>query len=306
MLRRSKASKPKRSKWFTLSTIFVTAVVFTISSFFISLAIISRKAVTYYEQKAQVIIFFDKEAPEEEIFAVRDKIEDPELIESIKYISQEDALSIYKEDFADNPDLISTITADALPPSLEVRAVSIDALLDVIETINQEKSTNVHIDDVLYFKDVVDNMRTLSGIINVGGVVIISALAVITFFLIRVTIGLNIKLHQEEIEIMHLVGGTEGFIKTPFIIEGSLYGIIGGFLASSLILIPWYIIVYYSQNADFWYWISQIINDFDLHFLNQLDPLFILIHYLIHIGIGAILGVVSSYSAVSKYLKKSR
>jgi cell division transport system permease protein len=303
MMRKRKVTKPKRSKWFTLSTIFVTAIVFTISSFFISLAIVSRKAVNYYEQKAQVIIFFDKEAPEEEIFAVRDKINDPELIEDIEYISQEQALEIYREDFADNPDLISTITADALPPSLEVRAVSIDALLEVIDTVNNEKSTNVYIDDIMYFKDVVDNMRTLSRIINIGGALIIGALIVITFFLIRVTIGLNIKLHQEEIKIMHLVGGTEGFIKTPFIIEGALYGVLGGLLASTLIIVPWYIIVYYSRSADFWYWISQIIKDFDLDFLNQFNLLFVLIHYLIHIGVGAILGVVSSYSAVNKYLK---
>jgi len=304
MITRSKTGKPKRSRWFTLSTILVTAVVFTISSFFISLAIVSRRAVHYYEQKAQVIIFFDKEAPEEEIFAVRDKIDDPELIESIEYISQDMALEIYKEDFADNPDLISTVTADALPPSLEVKAVSIDALLQVIDIVNQEKSTNIYIDDIMYFKDVVDNMRTLSRIINLGGALVIGALILITFFLIRVTIGLNIKLHQEEIQIMHLVGGSESFIKTPFIIEGALYGVIGGFIASTLIIVPWYIIVYYSQNADYWYWISQIINDFDLDYLNHFNLLFVLIHYLIHVGVGAILGVGSSYSAVNKYLKK--
>lgn len=303
MLRKSKTSSPKRSRWFTLSTILVTAIVFTISSFFISLAIMSRRAVHYYEQKAQVIIFFDKEAPEGEIFSVRDKLDNAELIESIEYVTQDRALEIYKNDFADNPDLISTITADALPPSLEIKAVSIDALLQVIDIVNQEKSTNVYIDDILYFKDVVDNMRTLSRIINIGGVFVISSLVIITFFLIRVTIGLNIKLHQEEIEIMHLVGGTDSFIKTPFIIEGSLYGVVGGFIASTLILVPWYLIVFYSQNAEYWYWISQIINDFDLKFLGEFNLLFVLIHYLVHVGIGAILGIASSYSAVNKYLK---
>ncbi|MCD4756598.1 permease-like cell division protein FtsX [bacterium] len=299
---KQKVSKPRRNKWFTLSTILVTAIVFTISSFFISLAIIGKRAVSYYEQKAQVIIFFDKEAPEEEIFDVKDKINNPDLIESINYLSQEDALEIYREDFADSPDLISTITADALPPSLEVRALSIDSLLEVIEMINLEKDTNVYIDDVMYFKDVVDNMKTLSGIINVGAIGVISALTLITFFLIRVTTGLNIKLHQEEIKIMNLIGGTDTFIKTPFLIEGALYGLLGGLIASSLILIPWHLIVFYSQGADFWYWIAQLLTDFDLQFLNEFNPLFILIHYIIHISTGVILGVVSSYSAVHKYI----
>jgi cell division transport system permease protein len=304
MTSKRKVSKPKKNKLLSISAVFVTAIVFAISSFFISMAIIGRKAVTYYEQKAQVIIFFDKETPEEEIFAVRDKLNDQDLVESIDYISQEQALEIYKEDFADNPDLISTITADALPPSLEVKAVSIDALLEVIDTVNQEKSTNAYIDDIMYFKDVVDNLKTLSRIINIGGGILIGALLLITFFLIRVTIGLNIKIHQEEIKIMHLVGGTERFIKTPFIIEGALYGVIGGLIGASLIIIPWYLFVYSSSSADYWYWISQILNDFNLDFLTHFDLLFVLIYYLIHIGFGAILGIVSSYSAVNKYLKE--
>ena len=304
MTAKRKVSKPRKNKLLTISAVFVTAVVFTISSFFISMAIVSRKAVQYYEQKAQVVIFFNKETPEEEIFAVRDKLNDEELVESIEYVSQDQALEIYKEDFADNPDLISTITADALPPSLEVKAVSIDALLEVIDTVNQEKSTNAYIDDIMYFKDVVDNLRTLSRIINIGGSILIGALLLITFFLIKVTIGLNIRIHQEEIQIMHLVGGTDSFIKTPFILEGALYGVIGGFLASSLIIIPWYAMVYSSLTTDYWYWISQVLKDFDLDFLGHFDIVFVLIHYLIHIGVGAILGIVSSYSAVNKYLKE--
>ncbi|HRY22270.1 MAG TPA: permease-like cell division protein FtsX, partial [Candidatus Dojkabacteria bacterium] len=117
----------KRNKWLSLSTILVSTIVIAISSFFISMAIIAQRGVTYYEQKAQVIIFFKRDAKEADILTLRDKLFDPELIEDIRYISQEDALLIYQEDFADNPDLISTVTADSLPPSLEIRGKSIDS-----------------------------------------------------------------------------------------------------------------------------------------------------------------------------------
>ena len=122
----------KRNKLISVSTVFIVGIVFLLSSFFISLSIIAKKA----EQKAQVIVFFKKDSPEEEIFEFRDAVYDKDLIESVEYISQEDALEIYREDFADNPDLIATVTADALPPSLEIRATSIDNLLAVIENIN--------------------------------------------------------------------------------------------------------------------------------------------------------------------------
>ncbi|MHC1716271.1 MAG: cell division protein FtsX [Candidatus Dojkabacteria bacterium] len=102
----------KRNTWLSISTIFVSTIVIAISSFFISMAIIGQKGVSYYEKKAQVIVFFKKDAPEADILTFRDKIFNPELIDEIQYISQEDALLIYQEDFSENPDLLSTVTAD--------------------------------------------------------------------------------------------------------------------------------------------------------------------------------------------------
>jgi cell division transport system permease protein len=293
----------KRNKWLSLSTIFVTTVVIAISSFFISTAIIAQKGVKYYEQKAQVIIFFKRDTKEADILALRDKLFDPELIEDIKYVSQEEALLIYQEDFADNPDLISTVTADSLPPSLEIRAKSIDSLIQVIENINIEKETNAYIDEVMYFKDVVDNLKTLSRIITIGSVVLISILLLITISLIRVTIGFNINAHKDEIEIMHLVGGTDRFIKLPLILEGLFYGLLGGFFGATLLIVPWYILVYYTQDTDFSFWINQLLVDFDLGFLGSLNITFILIYYLVHLVFGGLLGVVSSFSAVKRYLE---
>ncbi len=293
----------KRNKWLSLSTIFVSTIVLTISSFFISTAIFGQKAVDYYEKKAQVIIFFKKDTEESVILTLRDKLFDPELVEGIDYVSQEDALLIYKDDFADSPDLISTVTADSLPPSLEIRAKSIDSLIQLIEDINTEKETNAYIDEVMYFKDVVDNLKTLSRIIGIGSLLIISSLLIITFSLIRITIGFNINAHKDEIQIMHLVGSTDKFIKLPFIIEGCFYGLAGGFLAASLIIIPWYIVIYYSQNTDFAFWINQLLSDFDLGYLRYVNIIFVLAYYFLHMIAGGLLGVVSSFSAVRKYLE---
>lgn len=293
----------KRNKWLTISTIFVSAIVFTLTSVFISLSILTQKAVDYYEQKAQVIVFFKKGTSETEILTFRDSIYNAELIEQIEYVSQEQALSIYKEDFADNPDLISTVTADSLPASIEIRAKSIDSLLLVIEDINKAKETNASIDEVMYFRDVVDNMKSLSRFINIGSIVLITAMGIVTISLIRVTIGFNIKVHQEEIEIMHLVGSSDRFIRTPFMLEGTFYGVIGGLISASIILIPWYLIIYYTKGTDFSYWIDQLFIDFNMPFLVKFDPLFILIFVLIHVFVGALIGFLSSYSAVRKYLK---
>lgn len=294
-----------RNKVLSLPTIFISIIVFTLSSFFVSISIFAHSAVKYYEQKAQVIVFFKKDTPEEEIFNFRDAVYDKELVEEIDYISQEDALEVYKEDFADNPDLISTVTADALPPSLEIRATSIDNLLTVIENINTLKETNAYVDDVMYFKDVVQNLKTLSMIINIGSISLILILGLISFFLIKLTIGMNIKNHGDEIEIMNLVGSSDSFIKYPYILEGAFYGLIGGLVSACLIIIPWYIFMHYMSSTDSYYWVTQTLRDFGFNFLITPTIVFLTLYFLAHMLVGIIFGSVSSYSAVHKYLEKN-
>lgn len=293
----------KRNKWLTVSTILVSAIVFTLTSIFISTSIIISKTVDYYEQRAQVIVFFKKGTEESEIFKFRDQINNPKFVEELLYISQEDALEVYKEDFADNPDLISTVTADSLPPSLEVRANSIDSLLTIIEDINTAKETNPNIDDVMYFKDVVNNIKTLSNIINIGGTALITAMIIVTIALIRVTIGFNIKVHQEEIEIMHLVGSSDKFIRTPFILEGTFYGLTGAFLATLIILIPWYSANIYSGGTEFSTWITEMFKDINLSYVLKPNITFIPIYVFVHLLSGSLIGLFSSLTAVKKYLK---
>ena len=294
----------KRNKWLTVSTILVATIVFTLTSVFVCISILLSKTIDYYEQRAQVIVFFKKGTSEEEIIKFKEQIDNTKLIEEINYVSQEEALEIYKQDFADDPDLISTVTADSLPASLEIRAKDIDSLITVIDSINKVKETNPNVDDVMYFEDVVNNIKTLSRIINIGGTILTVTMIIVTIALIRVTIGFNIKVHQEEIEIMHLVGSSDKFIKTPFLLEGTFYGLAGGFLASLIILIPWYATNIYSSGTDFSTWITQMFKDINLEYILKPNFTFILVFILVHIIIGSLIGFLSSLSSVKKYLKE--
>ena len=294
----------KRNKWLTASTILVATIVFTLTSVFVCISILLSKTIDYYEQSAQVIVFFKKGTPQEEIIKFKEQIDNPELIKEIDYVSQEEALEVYRQDFADDPDLISTVTADSLPASLEIRAKDIDSLITVIENINKAKETNPNVDDVMYFEDVVNNIKTLSKIISIGGTILTVTMIIVTIALIRVTIGFNIKVHQEEIEIMHLVGSSDKFIKTPFLLEGTFYGLAGGLLASLIVLIPWYATNIYSNGTDFSIWITQMFKDINLEYILLPDFTFILVFILIHLIIGSLIGFLSSLSSVRKYLKE--
>ncbi|MBP8979132.1 permease-like cell division protein FtsX [Candidatus Dojkabacteria bacterium] len=293
----------KRNKFLTISTTLVFATVLVVSSFFISLGIIAQKGIDYYEKRAQVIVFFKRDTREQDILNIKEGLNNPEVIESIEYISQEDALEIYKEDFADNPDLLATVTADSLPPSLEIRAKSVDALLEVIEDINKQKETNSQIDEIMYFKDVVNNLKTISFAIKISSSFLIGGLLVIAFFLIRITIGFNINSHKEEIKVMKLVGGSNKHIRLPYILEGIFYGVAGGAIAATIILVPSQLILFnLMKDAEVAFWLNQLLRDIGLSFIKPVNIVFVLAYYILHILFGVCIGVVSSLSAVKKYL----
>src|SRR5690606_35495167 len=145
--------------------------------------------------------------------------------------------------------------------------------------------------DVSYFKDVVDNIKTLSGVFGYGAAILITGLSVVTFALIMVTIRFNLLAHKNEIEIMHLVGSSDSYIKIPFLLQGAVYGSIGAIISTLLILAPWYIIIYSFRDSDFFFWLSQFLSDLSFNFLLSFNLLFVLLFVGLVLLIGVLFGV---------------
>jgi cell division transport system permease protein len=292
----------KRNGFLSVSTVFVIMIIFAISTLFVASAIIAKQGIQFYEKKAQVMVFFNRETSEEEIFNFRDKINNPQYVESIEYVSQEEAFELYKEDFKDDQDLIDTITADVLPPSLGIRANSIESLSTVIEQVNEEKEKNPYVDEVWYFEDVLDTMRAISTSVNYAVAVMVPVFAVIAFTLVIITVGFNVTLHKDEIEIMHLVGSDDSYIKWPFRLEGMFYGVLGGILSAALILVPWLIFLNYTQNSEMYIFVQQTLRDFGLEIISYPNIILIGGLLLANIFAGMFIGLIGSTIALRKHL----
>lgn len=292
----------KRNKWMAFATTFVIAIVFAISTFFIGLTFITQQLLAYYEKKPQIIIYFVNGAPESEIISVKEKVFDPNIMESIRYISEEEAVKIYTSELQDDPELAQSITVGELPASLEIKPTGIESVTPILERLNSEKDANPYIEEIWYMKDVYDLIKPVSSAVNYGGLVIVIALVIITFALIMITIGFNILSHKNEIEIMHLVGSNDQYIRAPFILEGAFYGFVGALISSLILLIPWAISLYFLKNNDFFLLFAKEFRNTGLDFFVEYNPFFIILFPLIEILFGIILGSIGSISAVAKYL----
>jgi cell division transport system permease protein len=292
-----------RNKWLSVASTIVIALTFIIATSLIGLVIISSRTITAFEKKAQVMVFFKTDTAEEDINEVKSVIEETNLTESVEYISKEEALEIYKKDFEDDPELVESVTADALPPSLGIRAKSAEDIPKIIKLANNLKEENTYIDEIMYFKDVIDTLRSISKGIKIGGSVLITALSTISIVLILITIGFNINAHKHEIEVMQLVGSTDSYIKTPFLLEGAVYGFVGALISTFILLTLWYSMIYSLKNNDLFFFFSSIFKEINMPYLLNFNIGFVLGIIGIESAVGTLIGGVSSSIAIWKYLK---
>jgi cell division transport system permease protein len=248
-------------------------------------------------------VFFQNGTEESDINTVQQQIENTRLIEEIKYVSQEEALEIYRSDFEDDPSLVDSITADALPPSLDIRVSQIQDMEEVLNKIEDIQQNNENIEDVMFFQDVIDTLEDMSNIINYGGLAVVAILSLISIALILITISFNINAHQQEIETMKLIGSEPQYIRVPYLLEGAFYGFVGSIIATLIMFIVWYGMVAILKDSDVYYFLSQTFSEIGTPYLKELNLGFIIKVFLAEITAGTLIGFASSSLAIWRHLK---
>jgi cell division transport system permease protein len=277
----------RRSPYQAIAAIVVMTLTFLAFSFFSLIFYGSAKVVNYFESKPQVTAFFTDEAKQEEIDSLSKTLKDSGLVSSIKFVSKEEALQIYKDQNKNDPLLLDLVTADILPSSLEISTYNIDDLSLVSETIKKAPI----VQEVVFQKDVVSTLTSWTDALRKTGVFVVTLLAVVSIFIMVTIIGIKVAQKREDIETMRLIGAGSWYVRWPFIIEGAFYGVVGA-------IIGWVI------SVGVLYWATPYFSSF-LKGIPVLpfSPIFLLELLGIEILIAILLGAFSSYLAVLRYLK---
>jgi len=217
----------RRTPYQALSAITVLTVTFFIATLYFLVMVGSEIVLRYFETRPQVTVFFQDEAQKDQIDALRAKIRSNPGVSDVKYISKEEALSIYREQNKDEPLLLEMVTADILPASLEISATDVSNLSEIAEIVGQEPG----VEEVVYQEDVINALTGWTRGVRIAGVVLLSFLSATSMLIILIIIGLKISSRKVEIEILKLLGATNWYIIGPYILEGIFYGVLGAFFA---------------------------------------------------------------------------
>ncbi len=277
----------RRSPYQALAAILIMTLTFLVVSFFTFLLVGSSKIVNFFESKPQVTAFFKNDASQADINSLENQLSQSGKVASIKYLSKEDALNIYREQNKDDPLLLELVTADVLPASFEISAIQIEDLGGISDMLKKSPIVS----EVIYQKDVVSALTSWTNAIRKIGIALIVFLSLVSIFIMVTIIGIKISQKKEDIEIMKLIGATNWYIRWPFIIEGIFYGVIGA-------LIGWSI-----STATLLYatpFLESFLKGIPIIPVPAMDLLMLLGLELL---LATLLGVISSFLAVLRYLK---
>ncbi len=283
-----------RNSWVSVATILIMVITLsTIGSLIFGKAILLA-VLDQLEDKVDITIYFKTDASEGDVNSLQEYLKQLDEVKDMEYISREDALLSFRERHKENnliTQSLDELEDNPLGASLNIKAEDPEQYESIARFLEAGLFSGVDKINYKQNKVVIDrlaNILTSSRRLGAGiSFVFIFVALLVTFNTIRMAIYTN----KEEIKIMRLVGASNRYIRSPFVVEGVLYG-----LVSSIITM----ILFYPLT----YWLGPLSERFlggVNIFYYYLDNFFQM--FLILFVVGIFLGVVSSWVATRRYLK---
>ncbi|MBU0976367.1 MAG: permease-like cell division protein FtsX [Patescibacteria group bacterium] len=288
-----------RNRSTTLSSSAVMTLVFLVFTSFCLFAFAAIKFMNYVETREHLEVFFNTDVDETTILEIKNELEGSGKTAYITYTTQEEAAEFLRRRHSENPLILGAITPEALPASLAIRAKKIEFVPELnskLEAIDKDKAL---IYKIGYNEDTTNLLKDLLTWVKIIGGVLFTFLVIVIFLVSLITVEMGIISRKDELSIMQLVGGGKWYIRAPFIVQGTIYGIAGAFF-SSLIIFSLGTIFYLvkDQSATLGF-ISNFFSDLDWP---AITPQLILIWFGIEILVGAFIGSLNSLIAVFRRL----
>lgn len=202
---------------------------------FFSIARAGGALVESLASKVQVVLYLSPQIKAADRASLVAKIKAQPVVKEVEERSAEEALNRFKSLFPDLAAIPGEIGETPFPPSLEVSLKPELAQAAVVSGLIESWRKTDGVDDVHYDAILVSRLSAFVGLARGLALVLGLVLAVASGFTIANVIRLSVYSREDEIEIMRLVGASKGFIRGPFLVEGSISGALGGILASVLL-----------------------------------------------------------------------
>ena len=230
-----------RRNWvMTLGAVITIYLSLLLVGVFLATGVVVNSVVKSVEDKVTIQVFLKDGASTTDVNALQQKLLNDPLVaaDGVSYTSKSQALSKFKKDMASSPEIINQLDGNPLPASLDVTLkdprtvekmvgnIKVDPLF--LKVADRPDSPE---ESLKYGQQVVKKLFAFTRVVRVLEIAFVAMLGVVSLIFINNTIRLAIYARRKEIGIMRLVGASNWFIRTPFLLEGVFQALIGATLA---------------------------------------------------------------------------
>jgi len=290
----------RRSGFTSLASIFImtTTLFFITSLIFVQAAL--NSSLTDIKEKVDVTVYFVPGTGETSIEGVQATLKNLPEIKDISYTSENQALLEFKEKHANDYltlQALDELDSNPLGASLNIKAKdpsqyeSIAKYFESDGTFSKEDLIIIDKIDYNQNKVVIDRLTSIINGAQKLGFALSIILILVSILITFNTIRLIIYMSRDEIGVMKLVGAGSRYIRGPFIVSGVLVGVISSILT---------IILFIPVSV----WLGNQMTDFvGINLFTYYKSNFIQL-FIIMLGSGVSIGVISSIFAIHKHLQK--
>jgi cell division transport system permease protein len=232
--------------------------------------------------------FIPPDASEERVAEIRRTVEAYPEVSGINYVSEEEALAKFKDTFKDQPEIYENLDPGVLPASFQLQLTDPALAEEVAAKLENEGFAP---ENLSYPERTIERLNAVTSYMIWGLYGATVLFLVSSVLLISNAIRLSIFARRKEIEVMKLVGASDSFVRTPFVFEGMVQGLIGAGLAALTVIWLNFLFVDWSRDALPFVPISGDA-------VNTLGVLILLV------AVGVMIGVIGSFLSVTRFLRK--
>lgn len=280
-----------RNKLFSLASIATISACLFLFGLFYAVILNFQNVVRTAEEDVSVTVFFKDGTTQEEMEQIGAQIRARDEVSEAKFISADEAWAEWApENIGEDYNEIYTENPLEGMDNYEIYMNDVskqESLVGWLESIPQ-------VDEVRHSEVAATTLTGVNALVAYTSVGIIAILLAVSVFLINNTVMIGISVRKSEIEIMKYIGATDFFVRSPFVIEGILIGLIGSLLPLGLIY------VLYKKVIDY-----VMIEFPSLSGLMQFLPVSEIYRTLLPVclGLGAGIGFLGSFITVRKHLR---
>lgn len=286
-----------RNSFVSLASIFVMTMTLIIIGSLMFLNALVSEFVVYVKDKVDVNVYFVTAVDEKAILDFKTVLENIPEVASVTYTSHDEALAQFRARHENDQLTLQALDELGVNPfgaALSIKAKDpsqYEAIAQFLQDHTTDSNGKPFIDSVNYAQNkvVIDELQKVTVYVERFGWATILIFAIASILITFNTIRLAIYTAREEISVMRLVGASNMYIRGPFVVEGTLYGIASAVIAIAVFFpLAWLL----KGPAE-----SIFRSNIFSYYLGHLTLFFVVL-----ILSGAVLGAVSSFLAVRKYL----